>query len=113
MMLPPTRVIALKKMRLEAEKNHYTFPYLYDESQEVAKAYKAACTPDFYIFNQDAKCIYRGRFDDSTPGNNKPVTGNDLITALNLILSNKPINFDQKPSVGCNIKWKKPLLNAV
>lgn len=96
-----------EKMRLEAEQNDYTFPYLYDETQSIAKAYHAACTPDFYIFDNQLACIYRGRFDDSTPGNQRPVTGNELSQALDNVLVAKPINADQKPSVGCNIKWKK------
>lgn len=96
-----------EKMKLEAEKNNYTFPYLYDETQEVAKAYHAACTPDFYIFDKDLSCVYRGRFDDSTPGNNHPVTGKELSSALDNILAGNPVNSDQKASVGCNIKWKK------
>lgn len=95
-----------EKMRLEAEQFHYSFPYLYDESQEVAKAYKAACTPDFYIFDKDLLCVYRGCLDESTPGNNKPVTGKHLQEALESILTGKPVNPDQKPSIGCNIKWK-------
>ncbi len=95
-----------EKMRLEAEKLNYTFPYLYDESQTVAKQYQAACTPDFYIFDKNMRCVYRGRFDESTPGNQKPVTGSDLIYALDCIISAKPILAEQKPSLGCNIKWK-------
>lgn len=94
-------------MRTEADKNHYSFPYLYDESQEVAKAYQAACTPDFFIFDKNLRCVYRGRFDESTPGNNMPTTGKDLTQALDNILAGKSVNADQKPSVGCNIKWKK------
>lgn len=97
-----------EKMREEAEKYQYTFPYLYDETQQVAKAYQAACTPDFYIFDHDLKCVYRGRYDNSTPGNNQAVTGEELHNALNNILAGKPVNIDQKASVGCNIKWKKP-----
>lgn len=96
-----------EKMQLEAKTHNYPFPYLYDETQEVAKAYQAACTPDFYIFDDNLACVYRGRFDDSTPGNNKPITGKDLSNALDHILNNTPIDADQKPSVGCNIKWKK------
>lgn len=92
-------------MHKEAANHHYTFPYLYDETQEVAKAYGAACTPDFYIFNQQMACVYRGRFDDATPGNNNPVTGKDLIDALDHILVRKPVDSNQKPSLGCNIKW--------
>lgn len=92
-------------MKQEAEKAGYTFPYLYDATQEVAKAYQAACTPDFYIFDADLKCVYRGRFDDSTPGNQHPVTGIDLSTALDHILSNKSVPSEQHASIGCNIKW--------
>jgi peroxiredoxin len=89
-----------------ARKNGFTFPYLYDETQEVAKAYGAACTPDFYIFNQGDECVYRGRLDDSRPGNNIPVTGKDLRGALDALLAGNQIFQDQKPSIGCNIKWK-------
>lgn len=95
-----------EKMRMEAEHLHYSFPYLYDESQEIAKAYQAACTPDFYIFDKDLLCVYRGCLDESTPGNNKPVTGAHLQSALDNILSGRPISTEQKPSIGCNIKWK-------
>ncbi len=94
------------KMRDEAIKFAYPFPYLYDESQAVAKAYQAACTPDFYVFDAQLKCIYRGRFDDSTPGNGKPVTGNALSAALDAVIAGKPVSNEQLPSVGCNIKWK-------
>lgn len=93
-------------MRAQAEKYAYRFPYLYDESQEVARAYLAACTPDFYIFDRDLKCVYRGRFDSSTPGNQQPVTGEELSDALDRILAEQDVNPDQKPSLGCNIKWK-------
>lgn len=93
-------------MRLEAEQAGYSFPYLYDESQEIAKAYKAACTPDFYIFDKDLLCVYRGCLDESTPGNNKPLTGAHLQAALDCILAGKPVSAEQKPSIGCNIKWK-------
>lgn len=95
-----------EKMKLEAEAFHYSFPYLYDETQEVAKAYKAACTPDFYIFDKDLLCVYRGCLDESTPGNNKPVTGSHLQNALENILAGQPVSAEQKPSLGCNIKWK-------
>lgn len=95
-----------EKMRIEAEEFHYTFPYLYDESQDVARAYKAACTPDFYIFDKNLLCIYRGSLDDSTPGNNKPLTGAHVQDALDCVLAWKPISAEQKPSIGCNIKWK-------
>lgn len=94
------------KMKEIADKFGYSFPYLYDETQEVAKAYQAACTPDFYVFNKDLQCVYRGQFDDSRPGNKIPVTGDDLRAALDNILHNKPVDPNQKPSVGCNIKWK-------
>lgn len=94
-------------MRREAEKHHYTFPYLYDETQAVAKAYHAACTPDFYVFDSNLACVYRGRFDDATPGNSNPVTGRELSHALDAVLAGKPVSTDQKASVGCNIKWKK------
>ena len=95
-----------KKMREVAKAFNYPFPYLFDETQEVAKAYQAECTPDFYIFDKNLTCVYRGRFDDSTPGRNIPVTGTDLRNALDNILSGKSIDLDQKPSLGCNIKWK-------
>lgn len=95
-----------ENMRRIALKEGYTFPYLYDATQEIAKAYKAACTPDFYIFDKDLGCVYRGRFDDSNPSNNKPVTGNELSSALSALLDNKKVNATQYPSLGCNIKWK-------
>ncbi len=85
----------------------YTFPYLYDETQEVAKAYKAACTPDFYIFDGDRKLAYRGQLDGSRPGNAIPVTGKDLRSALDAVLAGRPVGDDQRPSIGCNIKWKR------
>lgn len=90
----------------EVNKMNYPFPYLYDESQEVAKSYKAACTPDFYIFDKDLRCVYRGQLDSSRPGNNIPVTGEDIRNALDSILQGKEVSNDQKPSIGCNIKWK-------
>lgn len=93
-------------MHMEAIQHHYPFPYLYDETQEVAKAYQAACTPDFYIFDSKLKCVYRGRFDSATPGNNEPVTGKDLTAALDAILENRTVNSKQHYSLGCNIKWK-------
>lgn len=95
-----------EKMHVEATEHGYPFPYLYDESQEVAKAYQAACTPDLYIFDKNLQCVYRGRFDDATPGNQQPVTGKDLTNALDNILANKPVSTDQIASIGCNIKWK-------
>jgi thiol-disulfide isomerase/thioredoxin len=94
-------------MKLHAKNEKYPFPYLYDESQEVAKAYDAACTPDFFVFNKDLKLCYRGQLDDSRPGNNIPVTGIDLSYALDCLLENKENTKNQKPSIGCNIKWKK------
>lgn len=95
-----------ENMRKEAEAHGYTFPYLYDETQAVAKSYHAACTPDLYIFDGDLACVYRGRFDGASPGNGVAVTGHDLSVALDALLSGKSINADQKPSIGCNIKWK-------
>ncbi|RMA58006.1 thioredoxin family protein [Ulvibacter antarcticus] len=89
-----------------ARKENYSFPYLYDETQEVAKSYKAACTPDFYLFDDNLKLIYRGQLDDSRPGNGIPVNGRDLREALDNVLNNNPQRKDQKPSIGCNIKWK-------
>lgn len=94
------------KMKELALQLGFSFPYLYDESQAVAKAYQAACTPDFYIFGKDLTCIYRGQFDDSRPGNNIPVTGKDIRRTLDNILAGKAIDPNQKPSIGCNIKWK-------
>ncbi len=94
------------KMKSTAEELGYNFPYLYDETQEVAKAYQAACTPDFYIFDQKLRCVYRGQLDDSRPGSELPVTGQDIRAALDALLAGKPVNEAQKPSLGCNIKWK-------
>jgi len=82
------------------------FPYLYDEDQQVAKAFGAACTPDLYLFDGHRRLVYRGQFDDSRPGNGRPVTGRDLRAAMDSLLAHRPISPDQKPSVGCNIKWK-------
>jgi peroxiredoxin len=93
-------------MREEKKLVGYTFPYLYDESQAVAKAYRAACTPEFYVFDKPQKLMYRGRLDGSSPGNDVPATGNDLRAALDAVLAGKPVSADQKPSMGCNIKWK-------
>ncbi len=95
------------KMREQATLHHFPFPYLYDETQEVAKAYHAACTPDFYIFDVNLSCIYRGRFDSATPGNAQPITGKELTGALDHALSGQSIDSKQYPSVGCSIKWKK------
>jgi len=95
-----------ERMIEEVQANDYTFPYLYDESQDVAKAYRAACTPDFFLFDGDRKLVYRGQLDDSRPGNGIPVSGKDLRTALDLLLQGKPQPEAQTPSIGCNIKWK-------
>ncbi len=95
-----------EKMAEEARTCGYTFPYLFDETQEVAKAYEAACTPDLYVFDANRKLVYRGQFDDSRPSNGKPVTGADLSAALDAVLAGRPVMPDQKASVGCNIKWK-------
>jgi peroxiredoxin len=97
---------APEKMKEEARRVGYSFPYLYDETQEVAKAYRAACTPDFFLFDANQKLIYRGQFDESRPGNQIPVTGKDLREAMDALLANKAISAEQKPSMGCNIKWK-------
>ena len=95
------------KMAEEIVSAGYTFPYLYDESQEVAQEYRAACTPDFFLFDRDRRLVYRGQYDDSRPKNGRPVTGADLRNALDAVLDGRPVAADQKPSVGCGIKWKK------
>lgn len=95
-----------KKMAEEAKSAGYTFPYLYDETQEVAKAYRAACTPDFYIFDGEQRLVYRGQFDDSRPGNGVPVSGKDVRAALDALLAGKLVPSNQRASIGCNIKWK-------
>lgn len=100
---PQDRPELMKKNALE---NGYIFPYLYDQTQEVAKAYDAACTPDFFLFDADLNLVYAGQLDDSRPGNGKPVTGKDLRNAMDALVNNKPIDPNQKPSMGCNIKWK-------
>jgi peroxiredoxin len=94
------------KMKTHAEENHYPFPYLYDETQDIAKAYDAACTPDFFLFDRDLKLVYAGQLDGSRPGNDIPVTGKDLRVAMKALLNNEAIYPNQKPSMGCNIKWK-------
>lgn len=94
------------QMKISAEQLGYPFPYLYDESQEVAKAYTAECTPDFNIFDGDMKCVYRGQLDASRPGNGLPVTGEDMRQALDTLLAGGQVSPEQIPSVGCNIKWK-------
>lgn len=98
---------APEKMKILAELENYPFPYLYDESQEIAKKYSAACTPDFYVFNADLELSYRGQLDDSRPGNNISVTGIDIKHALNCLIENNENTQTQKPSIGCSIKWKK------
>ncbi len=94
------------KMKEVAHTLGYPFPYLFDETQAVAKAYQAACTPDFYLFDKELICVYRGQLDDARPKNTAPVTGQDIRAALDALLAGRPISADQKPSVGCNIKWK-------
>jgi peroxiredoxin len=93
-------------MAKEVKLRGYTFPYLYDATQEVAKQYRAACTPDFYVFDDQRRLVYRGQLDSSRPGSDIPVTGNDLRAALDAVLAGRPLPEDQKPSLGCNIKWK-------
>jgi peroxiredoxin len=93
-------------LRKQSERLGFTFDYLYDESQDVAKAYEAACTPDFYLFDDEMRLVYRGQFDASRPGSDIPATGQDLRAALDAVLAGQPASPDQKPSVGCNIKWK-------
>ncbi|MGC9528220.1 MAG: thioredoxin family protein [Limnospira sp.] len=92
-------------LKTQAETVGFPFPYCYDETQDVAQAYTAACTPDFFLFDGDRKLVYRGQLDDSRPGNNKPVTGVDLRAALDKVIAGESISEDQKPSMGCNIKW--------
>lgn len=98
---------APEKMAALGKELGFSFPYLHDDTQEVAKAYQAACTPDFYIFDGALKLVYRGQLDDSRPGNANPVNGGDLRTALDHLLNGTPIDPNQKASIGCNIKWKK------
>ncbi len=95
------------RMAQEIKQAGYTFPYLYDESQDVAKAYQAACTPDFFLFDRDRRLVYRGQMDDSRPSNGIPVTGADLRAAVDALLHGRPISAEQKPSIGCNIKWRR------
>lgn len=94
------------KMKTEAAAAGYSFPYLYDETQAVAKAYRAACTPDFFLFDAGQRLVYRGQFDDSRPSNSIPVTGSHLRTACDAVLAGQPIEDGQRPSIGCNIKWR-------
>ncbi len=93
-------------MARAVEEFGYTFPYLFDEAQSIAKAYKAACTPDFFLFDQERRLVYRGQFDGSRPGNDLPVTGADLGAAVDALIEGEPISPNHRPSVGCNIKWK-------
>lgn len=93
-------------LKQQAKNNGFVFPYLYDESQAVAHAYKAACTPDPYLFDANFRLVYRGQYDDSRPGSGIPVTGNDLRAAIDKVLAGKPVPSDQRSSIGCNIKWK-------
>jgi len=95
-----------EKMKDEVKAAGYIFPYLYDETQAVARAYRAACTPDIFLFDKDRKLVYRGQFDDSRPGNGLPVTGKDLRAAVEAVLAGKPVSQNQKANIGCNIKWK-------
>jgi peroxiredoxin len=100
---PDDRPESLKEF---AKEQGFTFPFLYDESQDVAKSYSAACTPDFFLFDSGSQLVYRGQLDDSRPGNGKPVTGKDLREALDAVASGKPVSKTQRASIGCNIKWK-------
>ncbi len=95
-----------EQMVHEVDSRGYTFPYLFDETQEVAKAYHAACTPDFYVFDKDQRLVYRGQMDSSRPNSGVPLSGQDLRAALDAVLAGQPVSSDQKPSIGCNIKWK-------
>jgi len=95
------------KMAEEAKRAGYVFPYLYDETQAVAKTYRAACTPDFFLYDRDRRLVYRGQFDDSRPGNGRAVTGADLRAAADAVLQGKAVSTEQRPSIGCNIKWKR------
>lgn len=100
------------KLKEMAKALGLSFPFCYDATQETAKAYTAACTPDFFLFDEKRKLVYRGQLDDSRPGNGKPLTGKDLRCAMDAVLSGQPVSPDQKPSIGCNIKWKKGLSPA-
>jgi peroxiredoxin len=93
-------------LKEQASRLGFSFPYLYDESQQVARAYKAACTPDFFLFDRDLNLVYRGQFDASRPGNGVPVTGADLREAMDAVIAGRPVTSNQRPSIGCNIKWK-------
>ncbi len=95
-----------EKMKQESRERGFGFPYLFDETQSVAKAFRAACTPDFFLFDGSQRLVYRGQFDASRPGNGKAVNGEDLERAVQALLANKPIDSNQMPSIGCNIKWR-------
>jgi peroxiredoxin len=97
---------APERLKEMAKRLDFRFPFCFDETQDVAKAYKAACTPDFYLFDAQRRLVYRGQLDDSRPGNNKPVTGRELRAAIDAVLAEKPVDRNQKPSIGCSIKWK-------
>ena len=96
-----------ENLKRQSQANGFNFPYLYDETQAVARAYKAACTPDFFLFDRDFLLVYRGQYDSSRPGKGIPVTGEDLRAAIDTVLAGKPVPADQRPSIGCNIKWKE------
>ncbi|HEY7534016.1 MAG TPA: thioredoxin family protein [Nitrospiraceae bacterium] len=104
MSYPDDAPARLKEM---AQRLGFRFPFCFDETQDVARSYKAACTPDFYLFDQKRRLVYRGQMDDSRPGSNTPVTGRDLRTAIDAVLAGTPIERTQKPSIGCSIKWKR------
>ena len=97
---------APERLKEMAQRLGFRFPFCFDETQEVAKAYKAACTPDFYLFDRDRRLVYRGQLDESRPGSSQPVTGRDLRAAIDAVLANKPVQSTQKASIGCSIKWK-------
>ena len=96
-----------ENMAREATEHDYRFPYLHDENQTIAKAYRAACTPDFFLYDRNRRLVYRGQFDQARPSNDEPVTGEDLRRAIELVLADKPVPEAQRPSIGCNIKWKE------
>lgn len=97
---------APESLKEQAKELGFIFPYCFDETQEVARSYSATCTPDFFLFNEERKLVYRGQLDDSRPGNDIPVTGSDLRAAIDAVLADQPVSRTQKPSTGCNIKWK-------
>jgi peroxiredoxin len=97
---------APERLKEMAQRLGFRFPFCFDETQDVAKAYKAACTPDFYLFDQERRLVYRGQLDDSRPGTGKPVTGRDLRAAIDAVLADKPVQSNQKASIGCSIKWR-------